>query len=238
MKKIVVFFNLLTCLFLLVGCEEDELNRANYVTFESTDYDFGVDVGSSSSRDLKIYSTIVSGVDRVFDVTVESDLSTADPASYQIPNSITLPANSNVGVLPIVIEDLNIGIDGKKLVLSLTPKEGIYLGEMVTLNIFQDCDAPLVIDFSFDGYADETSWELLNNLGETVLTGGDYDQGQASSSVSLCLASGTYTFNVYDSYGDGLTYPNTGRISISQGAENKAVIDGNYGAGTSVSFEL
>ncbi|MEH6406688.1 MAG: hypothetical protein V7767_05350 [Leeuwenhoekiella sp.] len=238
MKKIIILVNLLCCLSFLVSCEEGDLERANYVSFESTDYDFGVDLGSSNTRDIKIYSTMVTGSERIFDINVEADMSTADPGSYELPASVTIPANSNEGILSLNIKDLNIGIGGKKLVLSLAPKDDLYVGEMITLNIFQDCDSPLVIDFTFDGYADETSWELLNDAGETVITGGNYAQGLPAASSSTCLAPGEYTFNVTDVYGDGLTYPSVGSIIISQAGNVKAFIDGDYGAGTSISFEL
>ncbi|TDQ28551.1 Ig-like domain-containing protein [Tenacibaculum caenipelagi] len=63
----------------------------------------------------------------------------------------------------------------------------------------------LSITITFDKYSSETSWTLKNSNGETVLSGGNYTQGNGESvTVSKCLSVGCYDFTIKDEYGDGI----------------------------------
>jgi hypothetical protein len=67
----------------------------------------------------------------------------------------------------------------------------------------EDCDANQVqLYLSTSFYAWEISFELLDDEGNVILADGDYDN-YGSTSYDLCLEDGCYTFNMYDSYGDG-----------------------------------
>jgi len=59
---------------------------------------------------------------------------------------------------------------------------------------------------NFDNYASETSWDLRNLNGAVVASGSGYTFGQNGTSLTqtFCLPTGCYTFNIYDSYGDGI----------------------------------
>ncbi|CAM1349828.1 T9SS type A sorting domain-containing protein [Tenacibaculum halocynthiae] len=57
----------------------------------------------------------------------------------------------------------------------------------------------------FDKYSKETSWTLKNSSSETVMSGGNYTQGNGESiTVSKCLPVGCYDFSINDTYGDGI----------------------------------
>jgi len=61
------------------------------------------------------------------------------------------------------------------------------------LNLLTDC------------YGNETSWEIVDDLGNTVDNGGPYAFGTPSLiDIELCLPTGCYTLIMYDSFGDGL----------------------------------
>lgn len=60
----------------------------------------------------------------------------------------------------------------------------------------------LVLDF--DNYASETSWEVLDQNGQVLASGGGYANGANSQIENVCLGNGCFTLNVYDSYGDGI----------------------------------
>ena len=69
----------------------------------------------------------------------------------------------------------------------------------------QDCDAnELTLELVFDGYADETSWDIADAAGNIIASGGDYAYGTASATETACLADGIYTFTMYDFYADGM----------------------------------
>jgi hypothetical protein len=61
-------------------------------------------------------------------------------------------------------------------------------------------------DLLFDNYASETSWTVTNANGTVVANGGNYSSAMngVNLPINLCLPTGCYTFNIYDSYGDGI----------------------------------
>lgn len=239
MKKILILFSLVLSIT-FVGCNDDDgASLSNYVTFESTGYQFGVDINSSSSNDIKVYTSDISGTDRTYAITVVEAGTTADPAALTIPSAVTVPAGSNEGVFTVEISDLNIGSNGKTLELGFVPEEGVFIGKNLSISVYQVCPTPtLDIDIIFDGYGSETSWELADAEGTVIYSGGNYTDGQVSAYRGLCLPSGDYTFTAMDSYGDGLSYPADGSFTLSYGGEVIGIITGNYGSSQSVTFSL
>ena len=63
-----------------------------------------------------------------------------------------------------------------------------------------DNEVTLFIDY--DSYAGETSWDLTDDVGNVVAAGGP-GSGETYEEI-FCLLDGDYTFNIYDSFGDGL----------------------------------
>ncbi len=58
-----------------------------------------------------------------------------------------------------------------------------------------------------DDYPNETSWELFDEFGNLLYAGGPYESPQTTYTHTFCLNSNScYTFVIYDSYGDGITY--------------------------------
>lgn len=71
----------------------------------------------------------------------------------------------------------------------------VLFGQEVVLTINTDC------------YGSETSWDIVSDAtGSIIFSGGPYPDvtgGEVINEV-LCMESGCYTFNIYDSYGDGM----------------------------------
>jgi hypothetical protein len=153
MKKKIIYLLLMTLPLLVVtSCEEDAIGTPdlNYITFEAAEVDLKVDKGSTNSASYKIYSSIMSDASRTFNVTV-SDKSTADPVSYTIPASITMPANSNVASLEIDVEDINI-ISSRELILTLEEKNGLYIGNdnEFTINLLRICVSSIAGSYTYE----------------------------------------------------------------------------------------
>ena len=57
-----------------------------------------------------------------------------------------------------------------------------------------------------DQYPQETSWAILNEDLDTVVTGGPYTDiiDYSPQVTQLCIPNGDYYFDIYDSYGDGM----------------------------------
>lgn len=62
------------------------------------------------------------------------------------------------------------------------------------------------LTLNFDNYATETSWDIRNANNAVVASGSgySYNQNGTTLNIPLCLATGCYSLNVYDSYGDGM----------------------------------
>ncbi|MFM7730094.1 MAG: MopE-related protein, partial [Flavobacteriales bacterium] len=93
-----------------------------------------------------------------------------------------------------------------------------------------------------DCYASEISWNITDANGNVVHSGAGYNN-ETTIQIPLCFSNGCYTFNIFDSYGDGLS-----GSGCSQGAGNYFMTDNatgalhftmtnaSYGTGTSHSF--
>lgn len=81
-------------------------------------------------------------------------------------------------------------------------------GQMVDFTIQTDC------------YGEEVTWQILDNSNNVILSGGPYTNSATGTTenLSLCLPVGCYTFEIADSYGDGMNG------SAYQGCS----IDGDY----------
>lgn len=94
-------------------------------------------------------------------------------------------------------------------------------GQTVNLTITTDC------------YGDEITWNITNQAGQTVASGGPFTNSTSgtTNNYSLCLPVGCYTFTINDSYGDGM-----------YGSQwQNCAINGNYfmtGAGGNTLFQM
>ena len=93
MNKIKYILLALT-VFIYTGCEEEvpTPEGTNYIAFADSEFSTGVDVGSSNSFDIPVYSANITGSDRSFDILV-------DPASAAAAGSYTVPQVLNVSYL-------------------------------------------------------------------------------------------------------------------------------------------
>ena len=240
MKKLTYILVLLTFGAFLNNCSDDPefTENLNFIAFEINPVTLGVDIDGSTVHTIMVYTTKVQSSDRTYNIMIDTDATTADAAAYSVPATVTIPANSNEGAIEITLNDVNIG-EGKILVLGIEAEEGLQIGDEAVLNIKQICNKNEVfLNITFDGYASECSWELLNSSGETIASGGGYADGLETFSTSFCLDNGTYTFNVYDAYGDGLSYPADGSVVLSKEGTVLLSFEGDYGTGDSGSFSV
>lgn len=245
MKKITTFLMLFSLLVLNSCDSTEEKNTINFATFEAEEINFGVELGGTASRDIAVYTTKTSSSDRVLTFTVDQANSTADPASYTIPPSVTIPAGSKEGIFTIGLIDLDLSED-KVVVLELEDTDGLYLGEKLTLNLSQLCPnngVKVKMSLGFDNWPEEVAWRILDATGATVMASADpfaygghasEPDGSTLNLAPTCLASGSYTLQIYDGYGDGGT-----SYSISaNGIEVVSVGASDYTTGTAISFSI
>ncbi|MBW3695988.1 endonuclease I [Vibrio sp. T187] len=76
-------------------------------------------------------------------------------------------------------------------------------------------DTSATLTLVTDEYASETAWALKNSSNQAVYSGDSY-QNNTTNNVEMCLADGEYTFEITDSYGDGICCGNgNGSYSLS-----------------------
>ena len=85
------------------------------------------------------------------------------------------------------------------------------------------------LTINFDNYPAETSWNIKDSSGSIVFSGGNYGS-QANGStiiISNCIDTGCFTFNMKDSYGDGMccSYGN-GSYSLTEDSTGNVLASG------------
>jgi hypothetical protein len=242
MKNIKLLLLAVFSLVLFNSCtDEVEPQNTNYVTFGAETYDFGVDAGSTGTTfNIPVYTANKSGSDRTFNVTIDMDNTNAAAGSYTVPSSITIPANSNEGALAVVLSDTNLGIGVNTITVNFEGGvEGLSTSAPVEINYIQNCNEVTgTLDFVFDGFGSEISWQILDSIGGVVASGSGYADGQATASESITLCAGrTFTFVINDSFGDGLSYPANGSYTLTVGGTVKASGGGNFGSSETTNFD-
>jgi hypothetical protein len=91
-------------------------------------------------------------------------------------------------------------------------------------------DATITVNIQTDSYGSETTWELINNTtSQVVATGGPYAASTYYTTNVCALTSDCFTFNIYDSFGDGMccAYGN-GTYEIQWDGLSFGVIPGQF----------
>ncbi|MBD0824167.1 hypothetical protein [Aestuariibaculum marinum] len=240
MKKTINIFLLIISFVVLQNCDEDQFESSlNYVSFGDTTYSTGVDVGGSNTIDVYVYTSSKVSSDVTFNI--EADASGAADGSYSIPTSVTVPSGSNEGKFTLTLSDVDLGIGINRIELSFTDvTSGYDNGGSTTVEYIQNCtEVTGTLDFVFDTFSDETSWEITDALGGVVLSGGPYARSAGTASESLTLCSGRdYTLTIFDAFGDGMfDGANLGSYTLSIDGEVKISNDGEFDAEVSTAFD-
>ncbi|NVJ89193.1 MAG: hypothetical protein HWD82_07105 [Flavobacteriaceae bacterium] len=239
MKNIKIYLiALVTSVFAFYGCEEEsEPQNTNFITFAKSATSTQVDAGSSTTASITVYTANISSSDRAFNVTVDG--SGAPDGSYSVPSTVTVPGGTNEGTLEVTINDPK-NIAQNSIVISFSSSDGLFTGDPTTLTFSQSCnEVEATLEFVFDGYGSEISWEVVDELGAVIASKAtaSYADGQASATETFNLCqSRLYTFTIYDSYGDGLSFPADGTYTLSVGGVTKASGSGNFGSSETTNF--
>ena len=235
MKKIFKLF-ILGLLVLSYGCEEDQdVRRANYVTFEDSTLSFQIAENATGSFDVTVYTGNTVGTDRNF--SLEVDPSSTITVPYNVPSSVTVPAGSNEGTFTVTATDNDdLKYVAQDLVINFVDEADLSTGSSVTLKVTELCAFTQVrFSLTLDTWPDETTWSVTDSAGNVLDSGGPYinpDDDFVTYTFDYCLDSGDYTVTVNDAYGDG-------------GPTFTVIVDGNIvvdtavsGTGTSAGFTV
>ncbi len=99
-----------------------------------------------------------------------------------------------------------------------------------------------ILTLETDCWPNETSWNITDGSANVIYSGAGY-ASESTNIIPLCLPDGCFTFNIFDSYGDGLSNTGcslgNGSYSIADNASSTNLVVmpvANFGTGTSHSF--
>lgn len=80
------------------------------VKFQRSAYGFNIPIGDETTLSVTVEASTIKDFDRTFNVTVIEDETTAAANTYSVPNTVTIPANSYTGTLPVYGVDTGLPI--------------------------------------------------------------------------------------------------------------------------------
>jgi hypothetical protein len=236
----IFLFAFIAILFSFIGCSDDTAKEGNslknYVGFEADKY-VGVVLTETVNVEAKIVASEVSNVERTFPLVVDA-ATTHSAANYTVPTSVTIPAGSTIGTFVVGIPaQADLNQNSSYVAPSTTNPLYTVNNSKITFNIKEVCavgKTPVTISIKFDNYPEETAWELYNSSNQLIASAGFNAAGTAITgfaalgfadrstfNANQCLSPGTYTFVIYDKYGDGLadgtTQPGTYSLKLANG---------------------
>lgn len=91
----------------------------------------------------------------------------------------------------------------------------------------------ITVNILTDTWPGETTWSLSDSTGNVLSSGGPYAVAGETIEETICVGDGCYTFNILDSFGDGIFEP--GGYTLT--ADTTLISSGgDFGEGESVSF--
>lgn len=101
----------------------------------------------------------------------------------------------------------------------------------------------VTVEITTDAYGSETSWAIIDDLGARVTGGGPFNNLSASGttvqtpSVVTLNENRCYIFEMYDSYGDGMTSAGAGSYTVKDAANNVLATGGNFTKSDATAFK-
>ena len=169
-------------------------------------------------------------------VTVTTGFSSLGLSLDEIPFSVIEEDGQYLVVVPVTLDaDAPLGID-YSISLNAVSLDGFsanYTFDFTSPNCSAE-STEVLIGVLTDYYANETSWVLTNSFGEVVdeVLSNDLESDESYTDV-YCMEPNTYyTFEINDSYGDGLTSEGYSIIVCGE----VVVAGADFGNGETVSF--
>ncbi|MBD10751.1 MAG: hypothetical protein CMC68_08445 [Flavobacteriaceae bacterium] len=242
MKKILVLLVIITVL----SCDSDNsfstVSDYDFISFENDNVTFELDQDGESSQMITVYNSKTYSNDRTYNLEVLLESTTISAESYAVPASVTIPANERSAQFGVTITDNGFG-SGDRLVLGFADDNTALNPHPLQMDIVIVCPMnELILDITFDNYAEETSWELYTDITTAptlIASGSGYDDlDDQSIQQRLCIDNGDFGFVIYDAYGDGMCC-SFGQGSYSLTVNGEVIHQGgSFGASEVTTFSL
>ncbi|WP_028871488.1 hypothetical protein [Psychroserpens burtonensis] len=204
---------------LFTSCEDTEpvlFNGSTAIGFEDTVVEVSIPEEGIVST-IVVTSTTVSTESRTYDVQIlplvpgSTDTWLPLPEANLAVGVINIPAGEYTGTLALTFDNADL-IDFTQyrfqvevdLEGSAFPPVTFFVLKQFDITTFPCSDLKLSI--VTDNFASETSFEITDDTGAVVESGGPYSDGTSGDEIitNISLAPGCYTLTVSDSFGDGL----------------------------------
>jgi hypothetical protein len=239
MRKLKLLLTLCLSVVVLYSCKDEvEAPGTAYASFETGIADVGVATGATVTKTVKVYTANITGADRTIDLTIGGDTPTT---AYNAPSTVTIPAGSNVGEVSIEFNETGLSIINENtFTLTMTSTADISVGGSASFKVAQVCPGAqkkIKVAVTLDPWPEEVYWRLFDGAGNIVMANnsvpayGGYAGLTGVQEHVACLDPGTYTFQVFDQYGDG-----AGAINITADGAAIYANSGAYGGGTSAAI--
>jgi hypothetical protein len=245
MKKLSL---LLVAALAFVSCEKHETGswgeQQNAIAFAQTTSDVVIpnDTGMITTEVI-VDVTTKSTEDRT--MAINAVLESSDlPEQNYVVGTLNIPANSYNGTISIDFNNASL-VDATVYLLTLKieaaqdfiiTKEN---GEFTSLTVAKQivCN-DLTLTILGDDYLSETTWEIVDENDAVVASGGPYSDGTAGQLEieNFNIPDGCYTFTIFDSYGDGLSFPDDGSYKLECSIITHASGVGDFGFEESAEF--
>merc|ERR1712115_430514 len=95
-----------------------------------------------------------------------------------------------------------------------------------------------VLELTTDNYPGETSWDIKGSSGNKEYEGSGYSDANTLHTIDMCLETDEYTFNIADTYGDGICCSyGSGGYKIKVNGE-EVVSGGEFGSSETETFTV
>lgn len=239
-----IFFKALLLALLVTSCEDveptifngNDTSKDTFISFSQLVYNLPVSRDGSGTTEIVLNVSTVSNVDRVYNLTVNQELSTADPSIYTLPTSITIPAGQYQGSVEVSADDINVTSDIQTIVFSISnlTNEDFDV-ENYTVNIFEVCplDAPFTGSYIVTG--DGKFGPVI--LGEPVelIAESDYVRTLDANFIPEGIAGGIDIDDMSFTLSCGQTFLNE-NIDLGVGCSETATVI--YGPGSTPGFYI
>lgn len=153
MKNFKIFYAIIAIALTISSCEREVIGEIfdssdssdSLVSFESSSADLAVVQGTGGgTAEVIVESATLSNVDRVFNVSVNTELTTSPSEFFTLPNTVTIPAQSYEGTLTVSgIETSNFDMDTNvSLFIDLDSGSTPVTIGTIEVNIFLICPVP------------------------------------------------------------------------------------------------
>jgi hypothetical protein len=231
--------------FTIIDADGTEWVTTNNFTVNAPNLEFSSYEFSSGSSTIALGETvdIIFVLDNIGhaacesgSVSVTTDFSSLEFSLDEIPFSVIEEDGQYLVVVPVTLDaDAPLGMDYSISInaVSLDGFSANYTFDFTSPNCSAE-SSEVLISLVTDYYANETSWVLTNSVGEVVdeVYSNDLESDESYTDV-YCMEPNTYyTFEISDSYGDGLTSEGYSIIVCGE----VVVAGADFGNGETVSF--